>query len=85
MSRKEKLLEKLLSNPKDLTFDEAESLLGSLGYTKDNKGKTSGSRVSFVHGESGVRITLHKPHPRKELLDYQVKQLKEHLKQEGLI
>ena len=28
---------------------------------------------------------LHKPHPRKELLEYQVKQLVEVLEQEGLI
>ena len=28
---------------------------------------------------------LHRPHPRKELLEYQVKQLVELLKQEGLI
>lgn len=30
-------------------------------------------------------ILLHKPHPRKELLEYQVKQLIETLVQEGLI
>ena len=30
-------------------------------------------------------ILLHKPHPRKELLEYQVKQLIEVLEQEGLI
>ena len=30
-------------------------------------------------------ILLHKPHPRKELLEYQVKQLREKLEQEGLI
>ena len=30
-------------------------------------------------------ILLHKPHPRKELLAYQVKQLIETLSQEGLL
>lgn len=30
-------------------------------------------------------ILLHKPHPRKELLEYQIKQLIETLEQEGLI
>lgn len=30
-------------------------------------------------------ILLHKPHQRKELLDYQIKQLIEILEQEGLI
>jgi hypothetical protein len=28
---------------------------------------------------------MHKPHPRKELLEYQVRQLIEQLEQEGLI
>lgn len=30
-------------------------------------------------------ILMHKPHPRKELLEYQVKQLIEILEQEGLL
>lgn len=30
-------------------------------------------------------IMLHRPHPRKELLSYQVKQLLEILEQEGLL
>lgn len=32
MSRKDKLLEKLLQKPKDFTFDEMVSLLSYLGY-----------------------------------------------------
>ena len=52
---------------------------------KNNKGKTSGSRVSYVSEKYRTVITLHRPHPRKELLEYQVKQLVELLKQEGLI
>ena len=31
------------------------------------------------------QILLHKPHPRKELLAYQVQQLLDVLKQEGLL
>lgn len=83
MGQKEKLLARLKANPKDFTFEEAESLLGYLGYQKTNKGKTSGSRVMFTNGRQ--KILLHKPHPRKELLAYQVKQLKEQLEQEGLL
>ena len=30
-------------------------------------------------------ILMHKPHPRKELLEYQVKQLTQILEQEGLL
>lgn len=84
MGQKEKLVERLKSKPKDFTFDEAESLLGYFGYSISNKGKTSGSRVTFS-GDNLPTIMMHKPHPRKELLDYQVKQLIDILTQEGLI
>lgn len=83
MGRKDKLLAKLKTNPKDFTFDEAETLLGYLGYEKYNKGKTSGSRIMFANETH--KILLHKPHPRKELLEYQTKQLREQLEQEGLL
>ncbi len=84
VGQKEKLINRLKSRPKDFTFDEVESLLGYLDYRRSDKGKTSGSRVMFV-SDSHPPIMMHKPHPRKELLDYQVKQLLEILKQEGLI
>lgn len=85
MSQKDKLIAKLKSNPKAFTFDDAESLLGYFTYYRSNKGKTSGSRVMFTSDEYKTKLLLHKPHPRKELLEYQVKQLIEQLKQEGLL
>lgn len=84
MSKKEKLIKRLKSKPKDFTFDEAETLLGYLSYECSNKGKTSGSRVSFNSKEHGT-ILLHKPHPGNELKGYQVQQLIETLEQEELI
>ncbi len=84
MGQKEKLINRLKSKPKDFTFDEVESLLRYLDYKRSDKGRTSGSRVMFV-SENHPPIMMHKPHPRKELLEYQVKQLLEMLKQEGLI
>lgn len=84
MGQKEKLIRKLKSYPRDMTFDEVETLLRYLTYLRSNKGKTSGSRVMFT-SDSHPPILLHKPHPRKELLEYQVKQLIEILEQEGLI
>ncbi|MCI9258592.1 type II toxin-antitoxin system HicA family toxin [Acutalibacter sp.] len=84
MGQKEKLLERLKSKPKDFTFAEAESLLQYLSYSKSNKGKTSGSRVIFVSKEHPP-ILMHRPHARKELLEYQIKQLIEMLEQEGLL
>ncbi len=85
MGQKEKLIARLKSVPKDFSFDEAETLLGYLTYHKYNKGKTSGSRVVFISEAHKTKILLHKPHPRKELLEYQIKQLIEQLEQEGLI
>lgn len=75
---------KLKSKPKNMTFEEAETLLKYLAYTRSDKGRTSGSRVMFTSTEHAP-ILLHKPHPRKELLAYQVKQLIDILEQEGLI
>ena len=85
MGKKEKLIARLKSNPRDFTFEEAEVLLGYFTYVRSDKGKTSGSRVMFTSEEHHSKIMLHKPHPRKELLEYQVKQLIEQLKQEGLL
>ena len=84
MGQREKLIERLKSRPKDFTFDEVETLLRFLSYQRINKGRTSGSRVMFVSDEHPP-ILLHKPHPRKELLAYQIKQLIEMLEQEGLL
>lgn len=66
-----------------MTFEEMQTLLSLLGYEMYNKGKTSGSRVKFLRGNSA--IILHKPHPRKELLLYQIKQIEQSLSEEGLI
>ncbi len=84
MGQKEKLIEKLKAKPRNFTFDDAARLLGFLSYTVSNKGKTSGSRIMFV-SEEHPPILLHKSHPRKELLEYQIKQLIEALEQEGLL
>lgn len=84
MGRKDRLIRRLKSGAKDFTFDDAQTLLGYFGYHRFNKGKTSGSRVAFVSDERPP-ILLHKPHPRKELLDYQVKQLLGALEQEDLL
>ena len=84
MGQKEKLIKRLKSKPKDFTFEEAETLLRYFDYVRSDKGKTSGSRVMFCSKNRGS-ILLHKPHPRKELLMYQIKQLIEVLEQEGLL
>ena len=83
MGRKEKLINRLKSEPKDFTFGEMRTLLEMLGFELSNQGKTSGSRVRF--SRENMIIILHKPHPRKELLQYQIKQVLEVLSKEELI
>lgn len=83
MGKKEKLIRKLKNSPKDFTFEEMKVLLELLGFVMSNKGKTSGSRVKFM--KNNIPIILHKPHTRKELLEYQIKQIVDVLEKEGLI
>ena len=84
MSRKEKLIQKLIDNPQSFTFADTGTLLGFFGFRMSAKGKTSGSRVAFISEKYGV-VLLHRPHPGNELKAYQVKALREKLEQEGLI
>ncbi|MBQ7076709.1 MAG: type II toxin-antitoxin system HicA family toxin [Lachnospiraceae bacterium] len=85
MSQKDKLEQRFKSIPKDFTFEELETLLNEYGYYLSNKGKTSGSRICFTCDKSDTKIMLHKPHNRKVLLEYQIKQVKNQLEQEGLL
>lgn len=84
MSSKDKLIIRFLSLPTDFTFDELERLLGALGYTKSNKGKTSGSRVVFKDKE-GHPIMLHKPHPGNIVKQYALRQVLEELQSKGYL
>ena len=84
MTRKEKLIKRLKSKPKDFTWDETKSLLIGLGFTEVKTGKTGGSRKRFINS-SNVVVTLHRPHPRNILKRYQIEQLLELLSAEGLI
>ena len=38
MGQKEKLIQRLKTRPRDFTFEEAETLLRFLGYTRFDKG-----------------------------------------------
>jgi len=48
MTKKDKLLVRFLSIPKDFTFDELKNLLIGFGYVESNLGRTSGSRFYFI-------------------------------------
>lgn len=78
MTRKEKLIQRLKSKPKDFTWNETTSLLTGLGFTEVKKGKTGGSRRRFINSNNVV-ITLHQPHPGNILKRYQIEQIIETL------
>ncbi|MDY2681119.1 MAG: type II toxin-antitoxin system HicA family toxin [Lentihominibacter sp.] len=80
---KKQAITRLKSEPKDYTFDELEKLLKSLGFNISNKGRSSGSRVAFVHDE--VVISLHRSHPGNVLKRYQIKQVIDVLSREELV
>lgn len=84
MSKKDKLIKKLKSKPKDMTYEEIKTLLGLLMFRESNKGRTSGSRVLFVY-DNQIEIMLHKPHPSSVMKEYQIKNIVNKLEQEGLI
>ena len=84
MSKREKLTKRLLSKPKDFTWDELESLLNLLGYKKARPGRSSGSRRRFMHATMPP-IVLHQPHPSNVLKQYQMETIIEALEKEGIL
>ena len=85
MSKHDKLLERLLGNPKDFTYDELKRLLSGFGYGEENRGRTSGSAVMFYHAETQDKISIHKPHPGNIIKGYVIKLVIEHLQKSGLL
>ena len=83
MSTKEKLIKRFISQPKDFTWEELVRLFNVFGFSVDNKGKTSGSRVIFKKGIE--RIELHKPHPNNAIKTYKMKEVMDFLIKKGFI
>ena len=85
MSRKSKLIDKLLGEPKDFSYRELVSLLRHFGYYELKKGMTSGSRRAFVNQKTMHILRLHKPHPQNYLKPYQMKEVVNELRKFGYI
>lgn len=84
MTKRDKLLRRFLSNPKDFTYSDAIKVLRQFGYVESNKGKTSGSRVAFIHKEKRRAILMHKPH-KGVLKPYQMRDIKAELIHAGFL
>ena len=80
MPKIDKLVTRLLSYPKDFTYNELKTLLSSFGYVEV---QASGSRVYF--SKDNHKIKLHKLHPGNELKSYQLNFVINELIKKGLI
>jgi hypothetical protein len=85
MAKSEKLLKRLLSSPKDFTFDELDTLLSGFGFKLSNAGSTSGSAVRFINKNTDQIIRLHKPHPSPVIKQYMIKLIIDELKKGGYL
>ena len=85
MSSFQKIVERFCRLPTDFYYDELRSMLRGFDYVEDNKGKTSGSRVAFVHSKTKHIIRLHKPHPSPNLKKYQMNLIFDELKAQGVL
>lgn len=83
MSKKDKLINRLLMKPKDFTFDEMVSLLSYFGYELKQGG--TGSGVKFIRQDSNEVINFHKPHPNGILKRYLLEQVIEKLRKDDLL
>lgn len=84
MSKIKKLIEKFLSNPKDLEWSELLKILVYFGFEVQSQGMTGGSRRCFEN-KDGVRLYFHESHPANIVKTYVIKQAIETLKKEGLL
>ena len=81
MNKKEKLIKRFRTLPRDFTFEEVVTLFQGCGFTLENKGSTSGSRVRFYNDSDKNAYIMHKPHPSniikgyvmRDLLDFLIK------------
>lgn len=81
MSKKEKLLNRFLTVPGDLTWNELVSVLNHIGYHQISNGMTGGSRRRFIN-VFGKVILIHEPHPTKILKKYVIRLIIEQCKEE---
>ena len=82
MSRQEKLISRLLSIPRDFTWDELVKILSYYNYNEFSGGKTGGSRRKFIDPHKNI-IALHKPHPGNIVKQYALREVVAHLIEKG--
>ena len=81
MSKIKKLVARFKTQPSDFKWSELVKMLTFFGF---NELQGDGSRVKFIN-KNKVIISLHKPHPKKILKKYQIKNILEVLENERLL
>ena len=56
MNKKEKLIKRFRTLPRDFTFEEVVSLFQGYGFELANKGATSGSRIKFYNADDAIKF-----------------------------
>lgn len=85
MNKKDKLLKRFCTQPKDFTFDELVTVFSNCGFSISNKGNTSGSRIEFYNEEKKLSYIMHRPHPQNIIKGYVMKQVMTFMKANKLI
>lgn len=75
MNKREKLIKRFRTLPRDFTFDEVIALFQNCGFELDNKGSTSGSRVKFYNESDQKSFIMHKPHPSNIIKGYMMREI----------
>jgi hypothetical protein len=82
VSKRDKAVARLLSKPKDFTWEELVTVMMACGYEVKT---TGGSGRKFIHPESKATLYMHQPHPSNVLKAYQVKEAIAELTERGCI
>ena len=75
MNKKDKLIKRFKTQPRDFTFDEVLTLFQGCGFELENKGSTSGSRVKFYNPKDENSFIMHKPHPSNIIKGYMMRDI----------
>ena len=81
MAKRDKLLKRLQSKPKDFTYRELLTVMNGFGYTEI---KLSSSARIFEHPEAPEH-RMHKPHPKQILKRYQIEDVLDSLRKGGFL
>ena len=68
-----------------LYFEEVGALFIGCGFTLENKGATSGSRVKFYNEQDQNSYIMYKPHPSNIIKGYMMRGILNYLLKNGYI